>query len=312
VASAVRGLHGLPVPCPAAADGPSTDPTDWHLIAPCHPLLRAWADLTAACKLRDTIRTAGVAVRPQYQVLPRLRSRGPDLDAARRLGLPPLFRPRPGHVFLVLRCADLPLKALAAYLERSHAPSPLADLCRAGRAPRWALAQRVSGLEPEAFAAMAAQNPREPPESLRLADALLRSLPLGVGEEGFREVARHDFGIEIVPERARSLFERVLVQEYPELGRHLADDTLELMAARLGATWDEFKMSLRIYVGEGVGGAQLRNAFLPDSPRTPWPFDINSMLLPYCRGHDPLENLLREGRLAAAAAGVPVSAEALR
>src|SRR5262249_41563317 len=112
VSASVRGLHQTQLAPPTGAGGPSVKPEDSG-----GPRRRRgrWPDRAAAPAAgRPCGGAAPSGARPGYEVLPRLRPRGPDLDALRRFGVAGAFVPAPGHVFLAVRPRDLELRALAA------------------------------------------------------------------------------------------------------------------------------------------------------------------------------------------------------
>src|SRR5205823_2161344 len=106
VTTALTGLHGQPLPVPSVNGQTSINPDDWSRIAPYDTLLEAWFNLMSACGVRAAVAAQQEVVHPRYEVLPRLRTRGPDVEAMRRLGLPLAFVPVAGQ-FLVVTFQDL-------------------------------------------------------------------------------------------------------------------------------------------------------------------------------------------------------------
>ena len=129
VSDSVPGLHETEFAPPTGTGGPSEDPEDWGDLLRYHRLLGAWSDLMIATEAGRSCAGAEPSVaRPGYEVLPRLRSRGPDLDALRRFGVTGEFQPATGHVFLAVTPRDLELRALAAVCRHRLGRSALADL----------------------------------------------------------------------------------------------------------------------------------------------------------------------------------------
>ena len=141
-------LHSIPFLPPTQADGRiSSDPSDWGPWARFHPLLRAWADLTATASLRHCFdRHRGDRLHPRYRLLPAIRSVGPDLQQLRRHVRPGVFRPGPRHVFLVVTLRDLELRALAAACRRrpNGTPTGLWWNCSGGVTTRGSTPRHVS------------------------------------------------------------------------------------------------------------------------------------------------------------------------
>ena len=85
--ASVKGLHSTDFTSPIREDGRvSVAPEDWGVLVRRDPLLRAWSDLmTVPDVARSCASAAASALRPRYEVLPPIRSSGPDLNALRRL-----------------------------------------------------------------------------------------------------------------------------------------------------------------------------------------------------------------------------------
>jgi hypothetical protein len=183
-----------------------------------------------------------------YEVLPRLRSRGPDLDVLRRLGVRDAFEPAPGHAFLALRLRDLKLRALAAVCRRRLGRSALADLFARGDDPVTYAAANLAGLPPGTFADLARQDPAKYDRSLRAARALLGAAPTGFTVDRVYEIVRAEAGWDEVG-RAEVVrwHRRLLAEVFPELTAYLGDDSLEVMAASLDTKLDWLRSALKLY-----------------------------------------------------------------
>jgi hypothetical protein len=104
---------GVPVQIPQANDGdPTRNPEHWGCWAACDRALWAWRELS---RMAEVVRfaTAAESPAPRYELVPRLRSFGPNLEVYRSLGVP-VLRPRQGQVFLAGRVRDLRLRCYAA------------------------------------------------------------------------------------------------------------------------------------------------------------------------------------------------------
>ena len=115
----------------------SSVPCHWGLLARCHPLLRAWANLVNTAESRRWMTSLNdPEAHPRYRVIPQIQSWLPDLEQLRRFGHP-LFRPRPGHEFLVGRFTHLELRCWAAVCERRYRPCGvhIAQMFREGGDP---------------------------------------------------------------------------------------------------------------------------------------------------------------------------------
>ena len=130
LAESMSCCHDIPFTPPLSPSGrPSTDPSEWGLWVRCHPLLRTWSDLKSVAGLLHRYDTPGDPPSgPRYELIPVLRSVGPDLEQLHRLDRRPMFRPGPGHIFLVVELPNLETRALAAVCARSRGRADEEDL----------------------------------------------------------------------------------------------------------------------------------------------------------------------------------------
>jgi hypothetical protein len=241
------GLHGTALNAATAEGGrPSRSPDDWGAAARSDPLLRACSDLSDAAGLLPHFAPAGATtLHPRWEVLPRIGSREPDLDALRRCCESGLFKPPPGRVFLALELPDLELRALAAVCRQGLGRSRLADLFAAGDDPHEYAAAALAGLPAADFAALRANDAQSHARWLRIARALLTVVPTGLSVHCVREAARLEFGLDDLGlAEATRLHGRLLGEVFPELGDYLRDDTLEVMAGNLNVRPDALSSAL--------------------------------------------------------------------
>jgi hypothetical protein len=259
----IEGLHRTALNAPLGPDGRLSDvPEDWGVLLQCNPLLRAWADLRGGAELSRLFLGGGDLVRPRYEHLPTLRSRGPDLDALRRLCGPGLFEPPPGHAFLVIEFPGLGLRALAAACQRATGSSTLAAVLAQGGDPEAHTAAALAGLSEQDFAALRSSDPGQQERWLKVARALLWAAPLGLAGESVHRIARTEFGLtDMGFAELQGLHRRLQEQAVPELSQY-RDDTLEVMASNLGTTAAIVEDHLRTYFHELPSLVQLRQWFL--------------------------------------------------
>jgi len=149
-------LEGAPGACGVSFQPPRTDKGKiarsslaWSDLAPCHPLIQAWIDLDSASRAERTLGRAEGSVShwrgPEYQVLPRIRSRNPNLEMLRGVDPRTLFRPPAGKVFLIGLLRDLELRCLASLSLQAGWVCRLAGLFQAGKDPNRFVAAALSG-----------------------------------------------------------------------------------------------------------------------------------------------------------------------
>jgi hypothetical protein len=283
-----------PAVLPRAADGtPSLNPEKWGIWPACHPALFAWRQAYRAAELARLAARAG-GVTPGYETLPGLRSREPNLVAYRGARLP-IFVPRPGHVFLAGRIELLTLRCLAAVgLQQGWSsspatrrlpgilarPQPLRQLAedlyaahraspppRAGRAPARPPAEDRAR---ERFGRMRADEPRRYRSWLRVTRVLLESFALGLGDATLVSFLRLEYGWGWATEpRIARLLDFLAGRVAPELQFFWADQTADLLAARLDRPAADLAREQASLRHPATRGAELRNRLLGRRGRAP-------------------------------------------
>jgi hypothetical protein len=261
VADSARCLHQTEMLPPLCDDGrPSDAPEAWGDLGRADGLLRAWSDLLTALEIARSCALGGFChVRPAYDVLPRLHSSAPDLDALRRLAGIGLFAAAPGHALVALRLQDLRLRSLAAVCRARVGNSALAELF-ARRHDRIAYAAAALAGCPEAeLAALGQQHPEKQDRSLRAARALLQAAPAGLSVDRAAEVVREEFALPEVGRAQVAAWHAQLIGEiFGELSAFLRDDTVEVMAANIRATVEYVRVLLDHNFGPALPLPQLR------------------------------------------------------
>jgi hypothetical protein len=278
------GLHQHEIALPPADGSASDDPADWEELVGNDRLLQAWYDLVVLPELgRSCADQQASGLRPCYELLPRLRSRGPDLDVLRRLGVQGVFEPAAGHVFLALRLRDLKLRSLAAVCRHRYGRSTLADVFDQGG-------------DPCEHAAAALPTPEDHERRLRAARALLSAAPLGLGKDRVCEIVREQPGLaEVTHAEAAGWYKRLVEQVFPELSAYLADDTLAVMAGNMGTTTNDLDTHLDGYFRPVPPPPQLRKWFRDYSNLTGRTQQCLQALLEHCAYGSPLLADLQAG-----------------
>jgi hypothetical protein len=243
-ADRLHGLHQIEIIPPRDNGRLSDDPEQWHELLGFDPLLLAWHDLVIAPTLgRSFAEAAGSSrLRPQYDVLPRLHSRDPDLDMLRRMGVQGAFEPAPGHVFVAVRFPNLKLCALAMVCWSRLGRSTLADVLARGDDPVVYAAAQLADMSPGDFAILQQHAPDEYGRYLTAARVLLAITPTGLSVDGVNEAVREQPCLAAVARTEVAAWRKRLVERsFPELDDYLRDDTLEVMAANLGTAIDELR-----------------------------------------------------------------------
>jgi hypothetical protein len=202
------GPHGIPFRPPrSVANRISTSPDHWGELARIHPLLWAWSCLESAA---DAIRCIGGLsvqgdrqLRPTYEVMPRIRSKNPNIEMFRRINPSARFEAPPGYSLLVIELADLELRCLAETRHRTGKWSELAELFRAGEDPISFTAavlysdEMYDPADPRWKEALDAMRQLKSPRFdawMRLARTFLRCAAHCLAPEHIREILRQELG----------------------------------------------------------------------------------------------------------------------
>jgi hypothetical protein len=247
VADSARGLHQTEVLPPLCDDGrPSEAPEAWGDLVRADGLLRAWSDLLTVLEIARSCALGGFChVCPAYEVLPRLHSSAPDLDALRRLAGIGLFAAAPGHALVALRLRDLQLRSLAAVCRVRVGNSALAELFARRHDPIAYAAAALAGCPEAELAALGHRDPEKQDRSLRAARALLQAAPAGLSVDRAAEVVREEFALPDVGCAQVAAWHAQLIGEiFRELSAFLRDDTVEVMAANIRATVEYVRVLL--------------------------------------------------------------------
>jgi len=239
VCASLEGLHRTALNPRSGRDGrPSAAPEDWGVLVHFHPLLQAWAALTAAATTPHSLNISGTGtVRTDYEILPHLQSRRPDLAALRRFMGGGLFVPTVGYSFLTVRLKDLELRALAVECRQSFGGSRLADLFIAGKDPHDHAAAELAGLSLSDFTALQAREPVAHARWLRISRFLLETVPTGLSVECLRAAPRLGYGLgDLGLSEIQKLHSKLVNEVFPELAGYLRDDTLVVMAGNLNVS----------------------------------------------------------------------------
>jgi hypothetical protein len=219
----LRTLSAMDFPAPMTPEGAlSTDPNQWGVLADYQPELRAWAGAVAAAEARHLLGTPTclLVAHPMYALYPMITSQKPNLEQLRRLIPSAVFRPRQGSVFLVVRLEDLPLRVLAAFLER-RGQSRLAQAFRRGEDPYSTTAAALAEMDAAQFVQSKSNNAPLFSRWLTVAKGFLSAIPLRVGPEVARDMLAANAHTFMSATDAYKYYLRSIPELYPELSCYL-------------------------------------------------------------------------------------------
>jgi hypothetical protein len=241
-----RSIHGVPVAMPLRDNEMSMEPTDWTWQALGNSDLLAWCNMMNACKLRHALLRPTPTILPTYELLPFLRSIGPDLEIASQLTVPPVFVPARDHCFVVVTLPELELRSLAAVLNNNYGQSDLWNVLSAGEPPGHDLASDLNTWDFTDHALRAWLS--KPEHSLQFATWLLRVVPRAVGPDWLRTAAQRELNVDMDAAAGETLHNLVL-EAFPELRCYLDDETAPRVAFNFDLPVNELNAALRLEVG---------------------------------------------------------------
>lgn len=270
--SSTLGWHSVPLRPPSTDVAQiSVYPGLWGDLARIHPLLRAWADLDSAADvmacLADPLGEGHHPVRPQYEILPGIRSIGPDLERLRRLIPISMLEAPLGRALLVGELRDLELRCLAEVCEATGNGSKLAGLFRDGVDPiEYAAAAFYSDDmylhdHPRWKEGLEELRERDPArhESWRyLARTFVLGAARGLSHEHLVRLLDERLGVDIKRSCVANAH-RLIAPIFPDLSPYLRDPTADFVCAALkvnvidaalfsiagGTNHDKFAIQLR-------------------------------------------------------------------
>jgi hypothetical protein len=267
--------HGAPIPRQRGGL-PSLNPERWGVWPGCNRELWAWRQLVRMAEVLRILK-ADKVVRPRYETLPRLRSLEPNLAVYRSLNVP-VFKPGQGHVFIAGRFRFLRSWCLAAvHLNCGYVPSgvgwlddylrrrnPLAFIGRqlfiAFQSDRGNQGDKADHV----FSKLKKSQEARYRRWLKLTRVLLETAPLGLPSSLLAAFLQNEYGLNGL---STLRLENLLSTKVAWLtGAVLEDDTVDLVAGRLGMTTTDAYELLDPDHPE-TSGAALRNEILRKTGR---------------------------------------------
>lgn len=258
---AFKGLcdnQNQPADVPRDANGyPSLNPEHWGFWAACDVHLWAWRQVS---RMADLARIADSgAVVPHFETVPHFQSLGPNLTVYRSMGIP-VFRPRPGCLFVTLKLRDLQTRCLTAVsLRRGYVSNQAARLYHYVLQQRESLEVAASELYANEmiqgtgtdvrhdeyhkakfhFASLRDTDSDQYQVWLELTNALLETTPLGLPGIFHTVLLRNEYNLDLTESDVLRLRNNLVENVAFELRSFLEDGTLDLVTSRLGLTANE-------------------------------------------------------------------------
>jgi hypothetical protein len=253
-AHAVEEDTGSRVEVPQTPTGkPSLRAEVWEELAPFHPGISTWLELSKVTKsLQFFGDLKGSVVHPRYTPLVRTGRTSCSNPNAQNLprkgGFREAFVPLAGFLFLIIDYSFAELRTLAADCEARFGWSTLADVIRAGIDPHAYTAAVFEGMGLDDFMALkrsASEADRKRFDDLRQRAKVLNfGIPGGLGPRALVAYARSTYNVTLSLDEAGEFRRRLIEEVYPELSLYLADDRMDVLAANLGVPvrecWDRF------------------------------------------------------------------------
>lgn len=214
------------------------------------PLVDHWSHLADLSKLYQFVVKLDLdlegrpilAVHPEYRPLVRTGRTSCTSPNIQQMPKEPWFRSmfvaRPGHQLVVADYSAIEITTLAAVLYQRYGPTTLYRVLQEGRDPHSYTASLVTGWSYDTIRqgvkdekASGRKGPYT--QARQSAKAINFGVPGGLGARRLADYARRSYGVDMTPETAKRLRDRLINEVYPELGRYLADDLPSRLAQAL-------------------------------------------------------------------------------
>jgi hypothetical protein len=241
----------------------SLDP--WREACGDHPLVKAWAELMDAAKLLQfLVKLNDPVVYPSYRPLVRTGRTSctqPNIQQMPREGwFRELFHAREGHTYLVVDYSAIELVTLSSVLLDRFGTSVLAEQIRGGRDPHCYTAAMVLSEPYESVLAgvklekkLPDTDPKPYSKARQAAKAINFGVPGGLGAAKLVAYAKANYGVQMTPDEAKALRDKLTGEVYPELGRYLEDSFEDRLAFNLGCTRAELEDAVKQACGDSPG-----------------------------------------------------------
>lgn len=213
----------------------------WEEHTDAAPFIASWLQLEETAKLLQFFKNLDEKrVHPRYCVLVRTgrtSCSSPNIQQMPRSdSFRELFVPRPGNVFLIIDYNSLELRTLAKVCLERFGFSVLAETIQVGRDPHAYTASLLENVSYEEYLGWKDTNPAAYKQSRQAAKAVNFGVPGGLGAESLSTYARNNYQVEMSVEEAGEFRQRFLEEIYPEVGKYLANDSVQVLRQNLKCT----------------------------------------------------------------------------
>lgn len=221
----------------------------WDDYIDMHPFLQAYSDLqeySKLCQFFAGLKSSKIHPRYSYMVRSgRVSSYNINLQQIPKgEGFREIFMASEGHLLVAIDYAFIELRTLAAVLEQMYGKSILADVIREGKDPHCHTAAMFLDLSYEDFLKLKNTNEKLYKKSRQDAKVVNFGVPGGLGVLKLKDYAHYVYHVEFTEEQAKDFREKLITKVYPELGRYLQEDTMQILADNLGCSvnscWNMF------------------------------------------------------------------------
>ena len=218
------------IPAPETSRGITTSRKFWEDYRGAHPFIDAFCDLEELGKLYTFFsRLDSEEIHPRYNPLVktgRSSSSNPNFqNMPKGDGFRSLFVARAGYQLMTLDFSAIELRTLAATCLDMFGESKLADAFHEGKDPHGLLAATFHNEPYEQFVQRADY------KTLRSkVKAISFGCPGGMSPTGLAAYARSSYKTEITEDQAAVFRDTMINVTYPEIGRYLENDMLQVLA----------------------------------------------------------------------------------
>lgn len=159
-------------------------------------------------------------------------------------GFREVFTAKPGNLLLAMDYKFIELRTLAHVMEEMFGKSVLAEVIRAGRDPHEFSAAILTNMSFEEFLEKKVSNNKFYKQWRQNSKIFNFGLPGGLSAYSLIHYARCIYGVEFTYAQSKLYRDKTLNEVYPEMGKYLNSDDMELLASNLGCPvykcWEAF------------------------------------------------------------------------
>lgn len=245
--------YNITIPIPTTEKGSvSTSMVEWCDLIKYSPFMQQYEKLIDNLTLSKFFRLlTEEVIHPRYTYLVRtgrISGYSPNLtNIPKKEGMREIFQASENHLLLAIDYKFIELRTLAHILETMYGRSILADTIRNNIDPHEYTGALLSNTELTDFRAMKKTNEKFYKDWRQKAKITNFGLPGGLSANSLIDYARTIYGVHFTFEQSSTYRNKLINDVYPEIGKYLEEDTVQLISDNLNCPvykfYDKFDWS---------------------------------------------------------------------